>query len=138
MEADYIERKLIKMYFGFILLLALGAIIDFHVKLRYPNVEVKSHEKTLIEVMVLCKLRPATLDILFTGAVVPDFHFVGSSSPRVLAKNSFPQFSPIYELGKIQRETLNFMALRAGDAEEREESGRRRRCVSRRSTWTQV
>jgi hypothetical protein len=31
--ADYIERKLIKMYFGFILLLALGAIIDFHVEL---------------------------------------------------------------------------------------------------------
>jgi hypothetical protein len=55
---------------------------------------------------------------LFTGAVVPDFHFVGSSSPRVLAKNSFPQFSPIHELGKIQREALNLTALRAGDAEE--------------------
>jgi hypothetical protein len=54
----------------------------------------------------------------------------------VLAKNSFPQFSPIHELGKIQRETLNLTALRAGDPEEREESGRRRRRVSRRSTWT--
>jgi hypothetical protein len=98
------------MYFGFILLLALGAIIDFHVELRCPDVEVESHEKTLMEVMVLCKLRPATLEVLFTSAVVPDFHFVGSSSRRVLTKNSFPQFSPIHELGKIQRETLNLTA----------------------------
>jgi hypothetical protein len=102
-----------KMYFGFILLLALGAVIDFHVKLRRPNMEVESHEKTLMEI-----LRPAALEVSFTGAVVPDFHFVGSSSPRVLAKNSFPQFSHIHELGKIQRKTLNFTALRAGDAEE--------------------
>jgi hypothetical protein len=108
-----------KMYFGFILLLALGAIIDFYVELRCPNMEVESHEKTLMEVMVLCKLRPAALEVLFTGTVVPDFHFIGSSSPSVLAKNSFPQFSPIHELGKIQRETLNFTTLRAGDAEER-------------------
>jgi hypothetical protein len=107
-----------KMYFGFILLLALGAIIDFHVELQHPNVEVESHEKTLMEVMVLCKLRPAPLEVLFTGAVVPDFYFIGSSSPRVLAKNSFPQFSPIHELGKIQRDMLNFTALRAGNAEE--------------------
>jgi hypothetical protein len=33
MEADYIEKKLMRMYFGFILLLALGAIIDFYVEL---------------------------------------------------------------------------------------------------------
>jgi hypothetical protein len=79
-----------KMYFGFILLLALGTIIDFHIKLRCPNVEVESHEKTLMEVMVLCKLRPAALEVLFTGAVVLEFHFVGSSSPRVLVKNGFP------------------------------------------------
>jgi hypothetical protein len=78
------------MYFGFILLLKLGAIINFHVELRRPNVEVESHEKTLMEVMVLCKLRPATLEVLFTGAIVLDFQFVGSSSPRVLTKNSFP------------------------------------------------
>jgi hypothetical protein len=91
------------MYFSFILLLALGAIIDFPVELRRPNMEVESHEKTLMEVMVLCKLRPAALEVLFTGAIIPDFYFIGSSSPRVLTKNSFPQFSSIHELGKIQR-----------------------------------
>jgi hypothetical protein len=66
-------------------------------------VEVKSHEEALMEVVVLCKLRPAALEVLFTGAVLPEFHFIGSSSPRVFAKDSFPQFSPIHKLRKIQR-----------------------------------
>jgi hypothetical protein len=45
-----------KMYFGFILLLALGAVIDSHVELRCANMEVKSHEKALMEVVILHKL----------------------------------------------------------------------------------
>jgi hypothetical protein len=45
-----------KMHFGFILLLALGAVIDSHVKLRRANVEVKSHEKALMEIVILHKL----------------------------------------------------------------------------------
>jgi hypothetical protein len=49
------------MHFNFIFFLALGAIVDFHVELRYPNMEVKSHEEALMEVVVLCKLRPTTL-----------------------------------------------------------------------------
>jgi hypothetical protein len=78
------------MNFGFILLLALGAVIDSHVELRRADVEVKSHKKALMEVTILCKLRLAALEILLTGAVVPDFHFIGSSSPRVFTKNRFP------------------------------------------------
>jgi hypothetical protein len=91
------------MHFSFIFFLALGAVVDFHVELRRPDVEVESHEQALMEVMVLCKLRLAALEILLTGAIVPYFHFIGSSSPRVFVKNSFPQFSPIHKLGKIQR-----------------------------------
>jgi hypothetical protein len=91
------------MHFSFIFFLALGAVVDFHVELQRPDVEVESHEEALMEVLVLCKLRPATLEVLLTGAIIPDFHFIGSSSPRVFAKNSFPQFSPIHKLGKIQR-----------------------------------
>jgi hypothetical protein len=44
-ERDYIKRKLVKMHFRFVLLLALGAIIDPHVELRRADVEVKSHKK---------------------------------------------------------------------------------------------
>jgi hypothetical protein len=91
------------MHFGFILLLALGAVIDSHVELRRANVEVESHEKALMEVVVLCKLRPAALEVLLTGAIVPDLHFIGSSSPRVFTKNCLPQFLPIHKLGEFQR-----------------------------------
>jgi hypothetical protein len=93
----------VKVHFGFILLLALGAIIDSHVKLRRANVEVKSHEKALMDVVILLKLRPAALEVLLTGAVVPNLHFIGSSSPRVFMKNRFSQFSPIHKLGEFQR-----------------------------------
>jgi hypothetical protein len=91
------------MHFSFILLLSLGAIIDLYVKLRCVDMEVESHEKALVDVMVFCKLRPAALEVLFTSAVVPDLHFIGSSSPKVFTKNCFPQFSPIHKLGEIQR-----------------------------------
>jgi hypothetical protein len=66
-------------------------------------VEVKGHKKALMEVVILLKLRPATLEVLLPGTIVPDFHFVGSSSPRVFTKNRFPQFSPIHKLGEFQR-----------------------------------
>jgi hypothetical protein len=92
-----------KMHSGFILLLALGAIIDSHVELRRADVEVKSQEKALMEVMILRKLRPVALEVLLTGAVVPNLHFIGSSSPRVFMKNCFSQFSPIHKLGEFQR-----------------------------------
>jgi hypothetical protein len=90
------------MHFSFIFSLALSAIIDLHVELRRPGVKIESHKKTLVEVVVLCKLRPATLEVLLTDTVVLDLHFIGSSSPRVFMKNSLPQFSPIHKLGEIQ------------------------------------
>jgi hypothetical protein len=89
------------MHFGFILLLALGAVIDSHVELRRADVEVKSHKKALMEVVILRELRPVALEVLFTGAVVPNLHFIGSSSPRVFTKNRFPQFSPVHKFGKF-------------------------------------
>jgi hypothetical protein len=91
------------MHFSFILFLALGAVIDPHIELRCPDVKVESHKEAMMEVMVLCKLRPAAVEILLTGAIVPDLHFIGSSSPRVFTKNRFPQFSPVHKLGKFQR-----------------------------------
>jgi hypothetical protein len=78
------------MHFSFILFLALGAIIDPHVKLRRADVKVESHKEALMEVMVLCKLRLAALEVLFISTIVPDLHFIGSSSPRVFTKNRFP------------------------------------------------
>jgi hypothetical protein len=92
-----------KVHFSFVLLLALGAVVDPHVELRRTDVIVEGHEEALMEVMVFCKLRLAALEVLFTGTVVPDLHFVGSSSPRVFMKNCFPQLSTVHKLGEFQR-----------------------------------
>jgi hypothetical protein len=89
------------MHFSFILFLALGVIIDPYVELRRADVKVESHKEALMEAMVLCKLRPAALEVLLTGAVIPNLHFIGSSSPRVFTKNCFPQFSPVHKLGEF-------------------------------------
>jgi hypothetical protein len=91
------------MHFGFILLLALCAVMDSHVEHRCADVEVKSHEKALMEVVILRKLRPVAFEVLLTGAIVLNLHFIGNSSPRVFTKNRFSQFSPIHKLGEFQR-----------------------------------
>jgi hypothetical protein len=63
--------------------------------------EVEGHEEALVEVMVFRKLRPAALEVLLAGAVVPNLHFVWSSSTRLFTKNRLSQFSPIHELDKF-------------------------------------
>jgi hypothetical protein len=88
---------------------------------------VEDHEETLVEVMVFCILRPATLEVHLTISIIPNLHFIGSSSPRVVMKNCFPQFSPIHKLGKLQWHPLNLAALSTSDAEEGVYHGQRRR-----------
>jgi hypothetical protein len=101
--------------------------------------EVEGHEEALMDVVVFCKLRPATLKVLLAVAIIPNLHFVWSPTARLFAENRFSQFSPIHELGEIQRQTLNLAALRHGNAEERKDSGRSSRSSGssrRRSAWT--
>jgi hypothetical protein len=92
-----------KVHSGFIFLLALGAVVDSHVELRHANMEVKSHKKALMEIVIFSKIRPAALEELLSSAVIPNLHFIGSSSPGVLMKNRFSQLLPVHELGKFQR-----------------------------------
>jgi hypothetical protein len=91
-----------------------------------------------MEVMVFCKLRPATLEVHLTVSVVPDLHFIESSSSRVFTKNCFSQLSSIHKFGELMRYPLNLAALGAGDAKEGVHFGwRRRRSTMRRGarTW---
>jgi hypothetical protein len=92
-----------KVHFGFIFLLVLGAVVDSHVELRRANMKVKGHKKTLTEIMIFSKIRLAALEELFTSTVIPNLHFIGSPSPGVLTKNRFSQLSPVHELGEFQR-----------------------------------
>jgi hypothetical protein len=52
--------------------------------------KVESLKEALMKVVVLCKLRPATLEILLTSAVVPDLHFIGSPPPQSVHKEQIP------------------------------------------------
>jgi hypothetical protein len=115
------------MDFSFVVLMALSAVIDLHIKLRRTVMIVEGHEETLMEVMILCKLRPATLEVHLPISIVPDLHFVGSSSSRVFTKNCFSQLPSIHKLGELQRYPLNLAALGVGDAKEGVHFGRRRR-----------
>jgi hypothetical protein len=128
------QKILMELIFGFILLLALGAIIDLHVKLRRPDMEVEGHEETLLDVVIFCESRPATPEVLFAVAVIPHLHLIGDATARLLAKDSLSQFASIHEIGKIQRQALNLTALRHGNAEERENFGRSSRNSRRRSS----
>jgi hypothetical protein len=86
-----------KVYFCLILLLALSAIIDLHIKLRRTTMVIEDHEKPLVEVVVFCKMGPATPKVHLIVPVVPYLYLVGGSSSRVFAKNCFTKFSPIHE-----------------------------------------
>jgi hypothetical protein len=91
-----------------------------------------------MEVMVFYKLRPATLEVYLAISIVPDLHFIGSSSSRVFVKNCFSQLPSIHELGELRQYPLNLAALGADDAKEGVHFGRRRRrSIMRQSarTW---
>jgi hypothetical protein len=125
-----------KMDFGFVLLLALSTIVDLHIKLRCTDMVVEDHEETLVKIMIFCRLRPATLEVHLVVPVILDLYLIGSSSPRVFAKNCFSQLSPVHELCELQRHPLNLAALSTGDAEEGVHFGWRRRNIMRRGAQT--
>jgi hypothetical protein len=134
-----LKKHLLKVHFNLVLLLALSTVIDLHIKLRCTALVVEEHEKPLVEVMIFCKLGPATPEIHLAASTIPHLHFIGSSSPRLFAKNCFTKLTPIYELGEFQRHTLNLAALSASDVEEGVNLGRRRRrsiMQSNSRTWS--
>jgi hypothetical protein len=134
-----LKKHLLKEHFSLVLFLALSTVINFHVKLKCTAVVVKEHENPLVKVMIFRKLGPATPEIHLTASIIPHLHFIRSSSPRMFAKNCFTKLTPIHELGEFQQHTLNLAALSAGDTEERENLGRRRRRSIMRSsarTWS--
>jgi hypothetical protein len=93
----------------------------------------------LMNVVVFCKLRPATPQVLLTVAIIPNLHLVWSATARLFTKNCLSQFTPIHELCETQRQTLNLATLRHGDTEERENSRKSSRSSGssrRRSAWT--
>jgi hypothetical protein len=85
--------------------------------------EVECHDETLVDVVILSELRPASSEILLAVAIVSHLHLIGDATARLLTKNRFAQFAAIHELREIQRQALNFTALRHGNAKKREDTG---------------
>jgi hypothetical protein len=125
------------MHFSFILLLALSAVVDLHVKLRRTTMIVEEHEKPLMQLMVLCKLGLAAPEVHLTTAIVVHFNLIWCSSSRFFTKDSFTKLAPVHELGKLQRNTLLLTTLSTRNNEERESfDKRRRRGIARSSACT--
>jgi hypothetical protein len=88
---------------------------------------IEEHEKTLMQLMVLCKLGPATPKVHLTTAIVVHLHFIRSSSSRFFVEDSLSKLAPVHELSKFQRNTLLLTTLSTSDNEEGESFDRRRR-----------
>jgi hypothetical protein len=56
----------------------------------------------LMDVVVFRKLRPATPQVLFAIAIIPNLHLVWSATARLFTKNCLSQFTPIHELCETQ------------------------------------
>jgi hypothetical protein len=125
------REHLLKVHFSLVLLVALSAVIDLHIKLRRTTVVVKEHEKPLMEVMVFRKLGPATPEIHLTASIIVHLYFIGSSSPRLFTENCFTKLMPIHELREFQQHMLNLTALSADDVEEGVYLGRRGEALRR-------
>jgi hypothetical protein len=89
------------VHFNLVLFLALSAVMDLHIKLQHTTVVVEEHEKPLMEVMVLRKLGLAAPEVHLATSIIVHVHLIGSSSPRLFAKNCFTKFTPIHELGEF-------------------------------------
>jgi hypothetical protein len=83
---------------------------------------IKEHEEPLMQLMVLYKLGLAALEVHLTAPIIVHFHFIWSSSSRLLAEDRFTKLAPVHELGKFQRNRLLLMALSSSDTEERVKS----------------
>jgi hypothetical protein len=62
---------------------------------------IEKHKKALMQVMILCKLRPAAPEEHLATAVILYLHLIWSSSTRFLSEDGFTELAPIHELGKL-------------------------------------
>jgi hypothetical protein len=78
-------------------------------------VVIEKHEEALMQVMILCKLRPATPEIHLATTIIVYLHLVWSTNTRFFAKDGFTELTPVHELGKLERNTLLLTTLCTSD-----------------------
>jgi hypothetical protein len=50
-------------------------------------VDVEGHKEALVDVVVFCKLRPATPQVLLAVTIIPNLYFIGSTTARLFTEN---------------------------------------------------
>jgi hypothetical protein len=68
-----------KIYFGFILLLALCPIEDLHVKFCCSNMLIKQQKPPLMQIVILGETRPAALEEHLPVTIIIHLHLVWRS-----------------------------------------------------------
>jgi hypothetical protein len=66
----------LKVYFGFLFLLALSPIKDLHIKLFYSTVVIEQQKPTLMQIIVLGKARLAAPEEHLPIAIILHLHLV--------------------------------------------------------------
>jgi hypothetical protein len=112
------------MNFSFILLLALRPIKDLLVKLQTATVIVEQQEPPLIQIVILCKMGPATPEEHLSITVIVYLHHIWRSFTRLFSKGGLTKLLPIREFSEL-RHTLLLMTLSTSESEEREYVARR-------------
>jgi hypothetical protein len=62
---------------------------------------VEQHKKTLMQVMILCKMGPTASEVHFTIAVIVYLHLEWSSSTRFFSEDGFTELAPVHEFSKL-------------------------------------
>jgi hypothetical protein len=62
---------------------------------------IEEYKKSLMQVMIFCKLGPATPEEHLTTAVIVYLHLIWSSSTRLFVEDGFTELAPVHELGKL-------------------------------------
>jgi hypothetical protein len=90
-----------EMNFSFIFHLALCPIEDLHIKLRHATVIVEQQEEALIQIVIFCKMGPATPKVHLPIAIIVYLHLIWRFFTRFFSKDGLTELSPIHEFSKL-------------------------------------
>jgi hypothetical protein len=78
---------------------------------------VEEHEEALMQLVVLCKLRPSAPKVHLAAPIIVHLHLVWCSASRLFVEDRFMKLAPIHELGELQQNTLLLTSLSTSDEE---------------------
>jgi hypothetical protein len=103
-----------------ILLLALGAIKDFDIKLRSTAMVVKQQDPALLQIIIFGESRPTSLEEYIALAIIIYLQFIWWPLTGDFFENSLTKFTAIHKFNNFQRKTLMLTTLGASKRKEAE------------------